>query len=82
MAQLRAAVGHDRIRDLAAIRAPTLILTGTADRMIPPRYSEELAALIPGAVLERVEDGSHAFHLEMPERFNRLVLDFLAAHPL
>ncbi len=82
LAQLRAAVGHDRARELAEIRAPTLILTGTADRLVAPRYSEELAALIPGAVLERVEGGSHAFNLEMPERFNRLVLDFLAAHPL
>lgn len=75
--QLGAPAAADTLSGLAAIRAPTLVITGTRDRVIPPYASEVLASRIPSARLVRVEGGSHALLIEMPRRFNKHVLDFL-----
>mgnify|MGYP001765977217 CR=1 FL=1 len=77
--QAAASAGHTTIDRLHLIQAPTLVVTGTADRIIRPQASERLAAGIPGAKLVMVRDGSHAFNVEMASRFNREVLDFLQA---
>jgi 2-succinyl-6-hydroxy-2,4-cyclohexadiene-1-carboxylate synthase len=64
---------HDR---LDVVRVPALILAGVLDT----RYSEvarEMAAVLPDATLEIVPGGGHAAHLENPEAFNAIVLDFL-----
>ncbi len=63
---------HDR---LSALTAPTLVVVGAED---PARArAEEVAAAIPGARLAVVAGAGHAPHLERPERFHALVLDFL-----
>jgi pimeloyl-ACP methyl ester carboxylesterase len=64
----------DRLRD---IKAPTLVIVGTGDRIIPFTSSETLADRITGARLVKFEGGSHAFFVEMSGRFNREVLGFL-----
>jgi 2-succinyl-6-hydroxy-2,4-cyclohexadiene-1-carboxylate synthase len=61
---------------LPEVRIPTLVLAGALD----PDYCErgrEMNRLIPGARLEIVPDAGHAIHLEQPEAFRRLVLEFL-----
>ena len=78
MAQLGAAVGHRSTDRLHTIAAPTLVLTGDADRLISPANSDILARSIPGARLVKVSGGSHGFNVEMPQVFNREVLGFLA----
>jgi pimeloyl-ACP methyl ester carboxylesterase len=82
LAQLAATMKHDTTAQLKNITAPTLVMTGTADKLIPPASSELLARLIPGARLVKLEGGSHGFNVEMPDRFNDEVLRFVAAHPL
>jgi pimeloyl-ACP methyl ester carboxylesterase len=67
MAQMGAIVRHASDRRLTEIRAPTLILTGDADRLVPPRNSERLAALIPGARLLVFPGAGHAFPVEREE---------------
>jgi 2-succinyl-6-hydroxy-2,4-cyclohexadiene-1-carboxylate synthase len=60
---------------LGEVRAPTLVVAGSED---PARArAEEVAAGIPGARLAVVAGAGHAPHLERPERFHALVLDFL-----
>jgi pimeloyl-ACP methyl ester carboxylesterase len=55
------------VRDrLGEIRAPSLVLCGTADVMAPPKYSEALAAGIPDARLQLFEGAGHNLHLERP----------------
>ena len=39
------------------------------------------AQKIPGAKLIKMAGGSHGFNFEMPNTFNRAVLDFLASVP-
>jgi pimeloyl-ACP methyl ester carboxylesterase len=75
--QIEAVMGYNTLDRLHRIKAPTLVLTGTADNIIPPKYSEQIASLIPNARLVRVEGGSHALNIEMRSRFNKEVLDFL-----
>jgi pimeloyl-ACP methyl ester carboxylesterase len=62
---------------LHLIQSPTLVITGTEDRVIRPASSDVLAKEIPNARLVRVQGGSHAFFVAMKSRFNREVLDFL-----
>ena len=72
-----AAYHFDSSRKLPGIQAPTLVLTGTADRIILPSSSQALTALIPGSKLVKVEGGSHMFFIEKADVFNRTVMDFL-----
>jgi 3-oxoadipate enol-lactonase len=50
-AQLAAALGHDAHDRLGEIRAPTLVVHGTEDRMVAPANGRALAEAIPGARL-------------------------------
>jgi pimeloyl-ACP methyl ester carboxylesterase len=68
---------HNTLERLPLIRVPTLVIVGTADRVIKPASSEVIAGRIPGAKLVRVEGGAHYFSLENRNVFNRIVLDFL-----
>ncbi len=79
LAQVAAAMGH-RTRDrLHEIKAPTLVITGDADLLIPPANSDILAREIPHAKLVKIPGGSHGFNFETPDVFNREVLDFLTS---
>lgn len=79
MAQLQAIGGHDASARLAGIRAPTLVVHGTADRLLDAVNGELLARLIPGARLELLEGAGHMFFWEQPERSAQLVREHVAA---
>jgi pimeloyl-ACP methyl ester carboxylesterase len=68
---------HDTLEILPLIKAPTLVIVGTKDRIINPVSSEVIAGKIPSAKLVKVEGGSHNFSLEMKNVFNREVPHFL-----
>jgi 3-oxoadipate enol-lactonase len=78
LGQVAAVMGHRATDRLHRITAPTLVMTGDADLLIPPGNSDILARHIPGAKLVKVPGGSHGFNFETPEVFNRAVLEFLA----
>jgi len=75
--QLQAAMAFNTENRIANIKAPTLVLAGDADTIVPPQNSRNLAALIPNARLQIIEGGSHTFFIEQAEAFNRAVLDFI-----
>jgi 3-oxoadipate enol-lactonase len=75
--QLDALLAHDAEDRLGQIKAPTLVLTGTEDRVIKPTSSEVIASLVPNAKLVKVAGGSHGFSGEMGGEFNKAVLEFL-----
>jgi pimeloyl-ACP methyl ester carboxylesterase len=72
-----AGMGHDAFERVREIQVPTLVFTGTEDNVVDPRNSDLLAAAIPGARLERFEGLGHLFFWEDPERFARVVGEFL-----
>lgn len=67
----------DMAEDLGEIVQPTLIIHGTEDGLSPVENAEQLAAHIPGAELGLIEGVGHSPNVEAPERFNRLLSDFL-----
>jgi 3-oxoadipate enol-lactonase len=75
--QLLAGAEHNISREVHGIRAPTLVLTGDADRLIPAENSERLAALIPGAKLVLLPGAGHDFTTEQPEPSARALESFL-----
>lgn len=76
MAQAAAIRDHDTVDRLSGIKAPTLVLHGDADRLIPVENGELLAKHIPGAKLTKIPGGSHGFNFEQQQNFNTAVLDF------
>jgi pimeloyl-ACP methyl ester carboxylesterase len=70
------------IRDrLAEIRVPTLVIGGTADKMMPLRFSRYLADQISGAQLEILEGAGHMMALEQPAGVVAAVTEFLGRLP-
>jgi pimeloyl-ACP methyl ester carboxylesterase len=45
--------------ELSTVTAPTLVIHGTADPLLPPRYGEALTAEIPGARLLVLDGAGH-----------------------
>jgi len=76
MEQKIAVEAHDRYARLRAIRAPTLVIHGTADELLAPVNGDLVASLIPGARLELLEGVGHLFFWEQPERTAQLVREF------
>ncbi len=64
---------------IAAIRASTLIITGGADLLAPPALMRTWARHLPCTRYAEIGDAGHSMHLERPEAFNQLMLDFLNA---
>ena len=62
---------------LARVTAPTCIVWGRQDKIIPVECGTLYQQAIPGARLEVIEQCGHAPHLEKPDEFVRLALDFL-----
>lgn len=52
---------------LAAIRAPTLVLHGRSDRVVPATVADHLAAAIPGARLRLVPEVGHLLPHDRPD---------------
>ncbi len=75
---IEATTRYERVADLAAIEVPTQIIVGEDDHLTPPEISERMAKDIRGARLARIEDAGHLSNLERPERFNAVLLEFLA----
>ena len=64
--QMTAVSGHDTAERLGAITAPTLLLAGDADELIPPQNSIELADRIPQAQITFLPGVGHMFWIEAP----------------
>jgi len=70
----------DLERQLADLATPTLVLFGTADRVIPPDMGHIYKELMPNCHLVFVYDAGHAISTDRPEAFTEVVTDFLERH--
>ncbi len=61
------------------IAAPTLLIWGESDRLIPPAYAEEFLSRIRNCRLEIIREAGHMVMYERPQAFVKAVCDFLAA---
>jgi pimeloyl-ACP methyl ester carboxylesterase len=67
----------DSTPDLATIDVPTLVITSTADRLIPPSVTAEMAGQIPGARLHTIEGAGHLSNVEAAEAFAEALQEHL-----
>jgi pimeloyl-ACP methyl ester carboxylesterase len=68
----------DSRSDLPRVAVPTLVGVGAHDILTPPELAEEMAALIPGATLERFAGSGHLPTMEVPEDVNAALRVWLA----
>jgi pimeloyl-ACP methyl ester carboxylesterase len=75
---LRACLEYDFRDRLGDIRAPTLIVWGASDTVIPVRDAQEFERLIEDSRKVVMEDTGHVPMAERPRAFNQLLLEFLS----
>ena len=78
--QVAAVFAHDTVDRLGSLHVPTLVLTGTADRLIAPPHSRFLADRIPGARFDEIEGGTHGLNMEFPDHLAEKLAAFFAEH--
>lgn len=66
----------DRRAELATVRAPTLVIHGTDDPLIPKAAGREVARIVPGAQLLEFEGMGH----DMPAPLLAPIVEAIAAH--
>lgn len=62
---------------LDRVQAPTLILFGKHDKVVPPANARLLADKIPDSAVKILPDAGHFFPLETPDAAVQAVVDFL-----
>jgi len=82
LAQLQAILAWESFNRLPQITAPTLVIHGKVDRLVPADNGELIATRIPGAQLVLLEHASHLFSTDQPEATHRAIFAFLAAQPV
>lgn len=75
--QLQGAMTFNTEEKLSAISAPTLVITGDGDTVVPPQNSRNLATKVPNARLEIISGSGHMAFVEKAPEFNRVVKAFL-----
>ncbi len=80
LAQLQGIMAWEAYSRLPQIAAPTLVIHGESDRLVPPENGRRIAARIPNAELVLIPHASHIFPTDQTEAAHRAMLDFLAAH--
>jgi 3-oxoadipate enol-lactonase len=68
----------DQRSEIAAIRVPTLVISGSHDLATPPADGRAAADAIPGARYVEL-DAAHLSNWEQPEQFTAALVDFLSA---
>jgi pimeloyl-ACP methyl ester carboxylesterase len=68
---------YDATSWLHTVQAPTLIVSGENDRLIPLEQQELLRQLIPQSQLEVIRHGSHCPQMDLPDLVNLKIEKFL-----
>jgi 3-oxoadipate enol-lactonase len=76
-AQLEGILAWEAYSRLDRIAAPTLVIHGERDRLVPPGNGKLIAERIPGAQLVMIPHASHLFLTDQTEQAHRTILEFL-----
>ena len=77
--QMTAILGSNRMARLGSIAAPTLVMHGSEDPLVPPANGAAIARAIPGARLLELPGCGHLPMWECPRRLADELLNFLTA---
>ena len=78
-AQLQGVLAWESHSRLGQIRAPTLVIHGETDRLVPPGNGQLIAQSIRGSKLALLPHASHIYMTDQPEAACQAVMDFLLA---
>jgi pimeloyl-ACP methyl ester carboxylesterase len=81
VAQIQAILAWEAFSRLSQITAPTLVIHGMNDRLVPAANSDLIARRIPSAQLVKIPDASHIFFTDQPAKAHEALLSFLVSHP-
>jgi len=76
-AQLEGILAWESYSRISAIHAPTLVIHGESDRLVPPGNGKLIAERIPGAKLAMIAHASHLFLTDQTQTAQRIILQFL-----
>ena len=76
-AQLMGILAWESYSRLGQIKAPTLVIHGETDRLVPVGNGRLVAESIAGSKLVTIPHASHIYMTDQPEASHRAVLDFL-----
>jgi pimeloyl-ACP methyl ester carboxylesterase len=79
MAQLQGILSWEAYSRLDQISAPTLVIHGLSDRLIPAGNGKLIADRIPGAKLVLLPHASHIYSTDQTEAAHEVIMEFLAA---
>jgi 3-oxoadipate enol-lactonase len=79
-AQLQAILAWEGYSRIAQITAPTVVIHGRSDALVPPENGQLIAERIPGARLVLLDHASHLFLTDQTELAHGAVLEFLLSH--
>ena len=79
MAQLAAIYTWEAYERLPQISAPTFVIHGVNDRLVPAGNSDLIAARIPGAQLVKIANAGHIFATDQSAESHAALMGFLAA---
>jgi len=71
---------QDNVYPLGRITAPTFVIHGTGDRVVPFAYGKALAESVPGAEFMAIEDGEHVSLFTHLEEIRARIGMFLLGH--
>ncbi|HSP79629.1 MAG TPA: alpha/beta hydrolase [Myxococcaceae bacterium] len=74
---LRMALEHPIEDELPHIQAPTLVVRGSRDPIVPQRWAEQVARLLPRGRLVVIPGGAHTVNFSAPLELVRVVEPFL-----
>jgi pimeloyl-ACP methyl ester carboxylesterase len=69
--------GYDR---LESITAPTLVMHGELDALVPPENGRIIAGRIPGAELVMIPNANHVLMTDQPEHVSKALVEWLDRH--
>ena len=77
LATAKAALGDPLEEKLPLVAAPTLVVRGSRDLIVPQRWAEEVTRLLPAGRLVVVPAAAHAVNYNSPRELVRIVEAFL-----
>jgi len=80
MAQLQGILAWEAYSRLPQITAPTFVIHGANDRLVPARNADVIAGRIPGAELIKLLNAGHIFMTDQPGPAHQAILKFISAH--
>jgi pimeloyl-ACP methyl ester carboxylesterase len=82
MAQLQGIMMWEAYSRIAQIAAPTLVVHGETDQLVPAENGKLIAQRISGSKIVMISHASHIYSTDQPDAAHKPVLEFLSAQSI